>query len=354
MTIPLSAQAKTFSQKLFDQTFYLSSNPDVLTAVSQGLTTAFEHFSTFGHRENRPLLPFFDTQAYLLANPDVASATTAPGWVSAWNHFVLFGILEGRSPNGTTGFTGLFDNAKYLAQNADVNTAVSGGSFRNGFEHYLLFGAKEGRAAFDTAGNAIDFQSSVTPGKTFTLTTGPDAFTGTAGNDTFVATEATLSSADIIDGGNGTDLFRYASSGNAAVNQAGFEIKNVETVQITSDAVGGTTFDFTGTQGVQTIRNFNSSQDLTLTGLKTLAPTIEIDSIGAKTALPNILDTTINYDVAATNGTADAVQINVSGNLNTDGSRVGTVTADGIEIFNVKSSGSASAFDALASNTCAR
>jgi len=351
MTIPLSAQAKTFSQRLFDQTFYLSSNPDVLTAVSLGLTSAFEHFSTFGHRENRPLLPFFDTQAYLLANPDVANATAVPGWVSVWNHFVLFGILEGRSPNGTTGFTGLFDNAKYLAQNADVATAVFGGAFRNGFEHYLLFGAKEGRAAFDKAGNAIDFQSSVTPGKTFTLTDGPDDFSGTAGNDTFVATEATLSSADIIDGGNGTDLFRYASSGNAPVNHAGFEIKNVEILQITSDAVGGTTFDLTGTQGVQTIRNFNSAQDLTLTGLKTLAPTIKIDSLGAQDRNKNIVDTTIVYDVAATNGTADAVQINVSGNLNTDGSRVGTVKADGIEIFNVKSSGSASAFDELASNS---
>ena len=48
--IPLSAQAKTFSQRLFDQTFYLNNNSDVLTAVSQGLTTAFGHFSTFGHR----------------------------------------------------------------------------------------------------------------------------------------------------------------------------------------------------------------------------------------------------------------------------------------------------------------
>jgi len=188
-------------------------------------------------------------------------------------------------------------------------------------------------------------------GKTFVLTNGADAFTGTGGDDIFVATETTLSSADVIDGGGGNDLFRYASSGMGPINEAGFEIKNVETVQITSDAVNGTTFDFTGTQGVQTIRNFNSSQDTTLTGLKTLAPTIELDSLGAQDRFTSIVDTTIVYDVAATKGTDDAVQINVSGNLNTDGSSVGTVTANGIEIFNVKSTGSASAFDALASNT---
>jgi hypothetical protein len=203
----------------------------------------------------------------------------------------------------------------------------------------------------DAAKEAVLAAAGASNGQTFTLTDGADAFKGTAGNDTFVATEATLSSADIIDGGNGTDLFRYASSGTAAVNEAGFEIKNVETVQITSDAWFGTTFDFTGTQGVQTIRNFNSSVSQTLTGLKTLAPTIEIDSVGAQNRLFSIVDTTIVYDAAATKGTADAVQMNLSGNLNTDGSRVGTVTANGIEIFNVKSSGSASAFDGLASNT---
>ena len=89
--IPLSSQARAVSQRLFDASFYISKNADLVTPILQGLTTAFEHFSTFGHRENRPLLPFFDSQAYLAANPDVANAVMAPGWVSAWNHFVLFG-----------------------------------------------------------------------------------------------------------------------------------------------------------------------------------------------------------------------------------------------------------------------
>jgi len=244
MTVPLSAQAKTFSQKLFDQTFYLNSNPDVLTAVSQGLTTAFGHFSTFGHWEDRPLLPFFNTQAYLLANPDVANATTAPGWVSAWNHFVLFGILEGRSPNGTTGFTGLFDNAKYLAQNADVNTAVSGGAFRNGFEHYLLFGAKEGRAAFDKGGNAIDLLSSVTPGKTFTLTAGNDTVIGGDGNDTINAPTGTLQAADVINGGFGKNTLNVTGSGTATTDA---NLVNVQTVNWTpDDAANARTLNLTG------------------------------------------------------------------------------------------------------------
>ena len=43
--------------------------------------------------------------------------------------------------------------------------------------------------------------------------------------------------------------------------------------------------------------------------------------------------------------------LKLSGNLNTDGSGVGDLTANGIEIFNVVSSGSASAFDELVSNS---
>jgi len=240
MMIPLSAQAKAFSQRLFNQAFYLDNNSDVLTAVSQGLTSAFEHFSTFGHRENRPLLPFFDTQAYLLANLDVANATTHPGWVSAWNHFVMFGILEGRSPNGETGFTGLFDDAKYLQQNSDVKNAVSNGAFRNGFEHYLLFGAKEGRAAFDKAGNTIDFQSSM--GKTFTLTTGPDNVSGTDWNDIINAPissgSMTFGALDKINGGGGNDTLNiYANA--TGIFQATF-IKNVENINLNSSAPGAT------------------------------------------------------------------------------------------------------------------
>jgi len=186
------------------------------------------------------------------------NATTDPGWVSAWNHFVLFGILEGRSPNGTTGFTGLFDNAKYLAQNADVNTAVSGGAFRNGFEHYLLFGAKEGRAAFDKAGNAIDLQSLVTPGKTFTLTTGVDNIVGTSGNDTIIADNTgltQLSAADTINGGAGTDTLKiYQPPGFALANTVFGQLTSVENIYINNGTLtNSATLNVSGLTGVTSI-----------------------------------------------------------------------------------------------------
>jgi len=286
--IPLSAQAKTFSQRLFDQAFYLSNdqNKDVLIVVSQGLTTAFEHFSTFGHRENRPLLPFFDTQAYLAANDDVAKATTDPGWVSAWNHFVLFGILEGRSPNGTAGFTGLFDDAKYLAQNTDVKAAVDNGAFRNGFEHYLLFGAKEGRAAFDQGGNAINFAASVMPGATFTLTTGadyadstqafvngtiPSTFRFTAKNERVEGNGSTFNSNDaFIDpstSDNDTLKVQFLAS---AASFTGMTIQNIETFDLSFANTASSTLDFSIPVGEKTVKlsgTMASGNILTLTNL---------------------------------------------------------------------------------------
>jgi len=344
--IPLSAQAKTFSQSLFNGTFYLSNNPDVLTAVSLGLTTAFEHFSTFGHRENRPLLPFFDTQAYLLANPDVANATTAPGWVSAWNHFVLFGILEGRSPNGSTGFTGLFDNAKYLAQNADVSNAVSGGAFRNGFEHYLLFGAKEGRAAFDKGGNAIDFASSVTPGKTFTLTTGPDYADSTSSfrNGGLLSSDFkfTSQSETIAAAGAGTlndddALIDPSTSDNDVLNATLIglvapTLQNIETINLTVNA-GGIGLDFANVSGTKTV-TLTGSANATLDNFDaTNGPAIEVKNY-TKVATINAADLT---------GANDALTIKVSGMTGsatvTPGITLNATTSGALETLNLVSAG---------------
>jgi len=335
--IPLSAQAKTFSQRLFNETFYLSSNPDVLQAVSLGLTTAFEHFSTFGHRENRPLLPFFDTQAYLLANLDVLNATTDPGWVSAWNHFVLFGILEGRSPNGTTGFTGLFDNTKYLAQNADVNTAVSNGDFRNGFEHYLLFGAKEGRAAFDKASNPIDLSGAVTPGKTFTLTTGPDTVVGGAGNDVIIGyinvgtpSLSTFTGADQINGGGGTDSL-FITVENGAGTLPGATITSVENFFIRDVGAGGT-YDFSTVAGEKQVWSDRSTAAVTFDKLGTGA------TVGLKGDGATVLgDVTFKYETAT-----DATTIAIHGGVGATGTLPNiTRNQTGLSTVTITSTGAA-------------
>lgn len=196
------------------------------------------------------------------------------------------------------------------------------------------------------------------PGQTFTLTTGADTIPGlvgsnnntsNAGNDIIVGTETTLSSGDVLDGGAGNDLLRYSSSGAAPVNEAGFELHNVETVQVTTDAVGGTTFDVTGSTGIETLRNSNSATNLTLTGMNQVMD-VELVRVGGTT--PGVAPaTTVIFNAGVLTGNNDSVNVLLNGNVNVNGTSVGALTVNGIETFNVTTKGAASMLAGIASNS---
>ncbi|MEY8831726.1 DUF4214 domain-containing protein [Phaeobacter italicus] len=184
-------------------------------------------------------------------------------------------------------------------------------------------------------------------GETFTLTTGPDGFTGTSGNDTFVASETTLSSADVLNGGAGTDDLRYASSGATAVTEAGFETSNIENARVTSDATGGTIFDVTGMAGLTGIENSNSSTNVSFTGLGSIAGLTMTNVSGG--------NTNVQYKDAVLSGTADAQSITLEGNADNTGAAasaisIGNTTSGGtagVETLNVATTGSASRLTAI-------
>lgn len=123
---------------LFDTSEYRGINTDVAAAIEAGITTAFDHFLNFGQFENRNPQPLFDTGFYLARNPDVAAAI-ARDELTGYQHFVTFGQLEGRDPSL------LLDTDFYLEQNPDVAAAVANGTVRSAFEHFSLFGSVEGR-----------------------------------------------------------------------------------------------------------------------------------------------------------------------------------------------------------------
>ncbi|WP_204140681.1 Calx-beta domain-containing protein [Halomicronema sp. CCY15110] len=124
---------------LFDETDYLSDHPDVAAAVQQGgLRYGFEHFVQFGINEGRSPSDWFDTDYYLAQNADVAAAVSR-GETTAIAHFLNFGHRENRDPSA------FFDASDYLVSNPDVAGAVTAGGFDSAFEHYIEFGAAEGR-----------------------------------------------------------------------------------------------------------------------------------------------------------------------------------------------------------------
>jgi len=127
-------------QSLFDERYYLATNPDVATAVRNGVfTSGFAHFQALGKLEGRNPSAYFNTSYYLSSNPDVAAAIRNKLVSSAYDHYIAAGQFEGRSPIAQ------FSESYYLTNNRDIAAAVRAGTFSSGFEHFFLAGQFERR-----------------------------------------------------------------------------------------------------------------------------------------------------------------------------------------------------------------
>jgi serralysin len=130
---------------LFDPLWYLAGNLDIWNEFAFASDPfVFKdhpaaHFQQFGWREGRDPNPWFDTTAYLAANPDVAAAGINP-----LEHFRASGAAGDRDPGPD------FDLRRYLALNPDV---AAGGL--ESFAHFLEFGRGEGRDAHPAVGGRL-------------------------------------------------------------------------------------------------------------------------------------------------------------------------------------------------------
>lgn len=164
------------------------------------------------------------------------------------------------------------------------------------------------------AGDAI---GGVASGQTFMLTTGIDNFVGTAGNDTFNATETAaggrvLGGLDVIDGGDGVDTLNVDNSQVAAAfTFGGATIKNVENINVTTNGnFGG--LDISGIAGLTTFKG--TAADTAATTL-TAANTTAVNLTLATTANSTV---TGGSSVSVTKGAAAAGTLGVAGKGLTD------------------------------------
>lgn len=265
----------TVSYSTFNSDAYLAANPDVAIAVKAGtITSAWAHLKAFGYAEQRSLTPTnygtFSESSYLDANPDVAAAVKAGSFATGWQHYAKFGSAEGRL-TVPTAYNG-FSEAAYLAANPDVAAAVAAGSIVTGWKHYITYGVNEGRLL--APAGYVAFGAT---GTTYTLTTGVDDITGTAGNDIFnglsgataAATTDTLSTTDILNGGAGTDTLNITvTAANTDVTH-GALISNIETVNIRNTAATTVAASYAAGTGVTTVSSNLSTGDVTITALAT-------------------------------------------------------------------------------------
>lgn len=143
VTLPLDLEFGDLQlAKLFDETYYRSQNPDVDAAVSSGeFVYGFEHFVKFGIAEGRDPSYYYDEDFYLASNPDVVAAIGSGAFSSGLQHYLLHGHRNGENRTPSE----LFPANDYLTNNPDVFAAVERGEFASGFSHYIEFGAAEGR-----------------------------------------------------------------------------------------------------------------------------------------------------------------------------------------------------------------
>ncbi|WP_019998192.1 beta strand repeat-containing protein [Aureimonas ureilytica] len=321
----------------FDSAFYASQNLDVVAAVSRGQFTSYQqHYDLFGRFEGRNPNAFFNTSFYLQTYQDVARAGVNP-----LTHFLNNGAAEGRFANANekaaidlnnNGGADDFNETVYRTTYTDVDNAIKAGTFKNAYQHFVQFGQFEGRTATLSNGTTITGPFSNTgsgTGNFITLTNGLDGpnavapaanTNGTTGDDIYLADNNTLS-ADTINGNAGNDTLRVTTAASATYTPT---LNSVERIEATTTN-GTATFDLTNAAGVQTVARTSGAGNLEVNNLKNIV-SLENGAVTAGTLV-------VGYAAATVAGTTDTQKISFSGTTS------GAVTVNGIETFDVTSTG---------------
>lgn len=312
---------------IFDESHYLSSNADVVLAISQGIfASALQHYQLFGGKsELRDPNASFNASYYAAQNPDVLTAVSSGLIANVFSHYQMFGEAENRAP---TADLASFDAAGYLAANADVQAAVTAGTIASALEHYITFGASEGR-------DGTGITTFLTIGSTFTLTNNVDRITGTSGIDTFIAdrssTNDVLSAADKVDAGAGTDIIQIYNKAAMKIDELPLSVfSNYETLEITNGALtSDKTLDVSGVSGLSSLFIKNPAA-LTNDGSFTFktASTTALNLKGVTGTAAGINVETVNVDGATSLGVNGLVDLTVDLTSNGSSLNINATGAD--------------------------
>ena len=198
--------------------------------------------------------------------------------------------------------------------------------------------------AAKAAADAVAVAVAVVPGKTFTLTTGADTKTGGAGNDNYVALNTTLTTGDVLDGGEGSDSLTLTTTLVAAgVSVVGFSTSSIETAYI--GIIDGSATD----AEVLTVDMLNSSpasivvSGSTATGAADGLTLANVDSGTTVTmSATSNLDLTVNYDGSYLAGAGDTATLNMTGVTATAAADTDITFGAGIETLTINSTATAS------------
>ncbi|SHO52258.1 beta strand repeat-containing protein [Desulfopila aestuarii] len=320
----------------FDQSYYLSAKltalqatyPEWATKTTTDLNTFLanagytpeSHYEAWGWQEGLAPNAYFNPSQYTLAKAtslfnaglyvsiDAAKAAFQAAWTAdPYQHYLAYGDAENVNPSNSFDVSSYYAS-KLAALQADPATspewagktvadlqAYFKAAGLTALGHYEMYGQAEGIPVTVVPDDEkVDDTPAGTPGDTFTLTTGVDAITGTANDDTIngtitaSATTTTLNAFDSINGGNGTDTLNISAS--AAANFAlpsSVTISNVEKINIAQAASGGTgtgALTVTDTSIATGIKNFSYTDASAAVDMTAAAIAITLNSATDVTA----------------------------------------------------------------------
>ena len=266
-----------------------------------GIEGAYNHFVEYGADEDVSPNALFNAESYYASkaasyfNVSPASNVSsdqvlfikgafADAGLNAWTHYIQYGTEEGINPSNN------FDTTKYLQAKADamgmtvdqVAKAISDAGM-NALTHAILYsgeGSNEAASIFNDDGSVNEAYAvpeeektnvNTDSGQVYPLTVQTDTWTGTTGDDTFSAVDASTGNAvqqtwtagDYLDGGAGNDTFSIVTDRPIDATPAGATVKDIENINITSTKnVTIDTSSFTGLEKLN-VETSGSDQDLT-------------------------------------------------------------------------------------------
>lgn len=160
----------------FNVSFYMNHYKDLREAFGSDLEQYYLHYINYGKAEGRlgaepdsstqtnadttavqdgvNYGDVYDFDYYIERYPDL-KAVFANSPIKALEHFIIFGMAEGRQAKGT------FDVNSYKSRYPDLRTAF-GSNLKAYYIHYITYGKKEGRIAVE--GDSTDNSSSAVIG----------------------------------------------------------------------------------------------------------------------------------------------------------------------------------------------
>ncbi len=259
-------------------------------------------------------------------------------------------IVDGRTgddvtilANKTTAATAYTDA---LRSDSTANTNYSGDSAGDVGRSWLSGVGLTAASVTTAQGTIATSQASLAP-LSFTLTTAANTVTGGPVDDTItgvtdaLSSDRTLTGADSISGGAGTDTLRVTLGADFGGFMSGVgKMSAVEVLDLTNSEDETRTFNTSGATGITDISIDANDNSFTVSNLAAAGITVEVSNADAASTL------TLGFATAAVKGTADSLDL-ILNSVGTAGTseKVLTIDAAGIENITVTSSGTANVID---------